>query len=57
MNGMDYEDLNTTDALTCKERVSKLIIDPKNYYRASWTIMIGFVYSICYIIDPLLISF
>lgn len=39
------------------ERLSYYIIDPKNFYRAAWTIMIGFIYSICYLVDPLLISF
>ena len=53
----DDEEFQEEKNLSCKEKVAFLIIDPNSKKKVLWDIFMGFVYLICFLIDPVIYSF
>ena len=43
--------------LTAKERISYYIVDPMNRYKIAWDFMMGVIFLLSYIIDPVVFAF
>lgn len=53
--GEDPDDDEKTPS--CAERFAPYILNPKSWYIVTWEILLGVVYLICYIIDPVVFAF
>ena len=43
--------------LRCHERLAPYIIDPMNKYKVGWDLVMGLVYLVSYVIDPIFLAF
>ena len=43
--------------MTCFGYLATKTFGPKNFYKVTWDLIIGFIYMFCYILDPFIISF
>ena len=44
-------------SFSLRERIAPYIIDPKNRYKVAWDLMIGIIYLLSYILDPIAAAF
>lgn len=43
--------------MACREKFAQYIINPKNMYKVLWDVLMGFIYLVCYMIDPYALAF
>ena len=53
----ETEQLDNKGPVSCAERIAPYIINPTNYYKVSWDLLVGFVYACCYVLDPYVFAF
>ena len=42
---------------TCRAYLATKTFSPTNFYKMTWDLAIGFVYLVCYFVDPFIIAF
>ena len=52
-----YEILQKKPKQSCKEVIAPYIIDPFNKYKVAWDMLIGMIYLVTLILDPLILAF
>ena len=51
------EDLSKEKFIACRERLAPYIIDPNNFYKVMWDVLVGFIYLSVFLFDPFIFAF